>query len=260
VVRVCHSDPPAKPCTISLFPSSPRLSGHSASLHRERRSPRYPYFVFVANLQPSHLPTFKPSSIRHRDENPVTVTSLKCAVTNRDAHKSFIICTYKNCRVSPAISAFLLKYYFNSQRPFSVLFFPTSKFLLFVFSVLRALSFCVSSKSLVAALTKTAGVYPDSSYFGTHSLPSVPWLQISSSPHKCGSLRVTCHQSPLTFASQLALTFLLSPHTILCSTRGWFSLLRAATSPKLPQGGQRISTGGKYAHQSRYQRLRPYRS
>jgi len=260
VIRVCHPDSSSKSRTISLFPSSLHPPTPPVSLHLERRSPRYPSFVFLASLQPSHLPTFKPSSIRHRDENPVTVTSLECALANRDAYKSFIICTYKNCRVSPTIPAFLLKYYFNSRGLFSVLFAPTSKFLLFVFSVLRTLSFYVCSKSFVCRSYENcrgvSGFFPFWKPFSSKCALAPNLLP----PHKCSSLRVTSHQSSVTFSGQLALTFLLSPHTILSSTRGWLSLLRAATNPKLPHCGQRISTGGRYAHQGRYQRLRPYRS
>jgi hypothetical protein len=72
---------------------------------------------------------------------------------------------------------------------------------------------------------------------------------------------VALHRSQFTshFLRSLSLTFRISPHTILSSTRGGLSLLRAANNPKLPRRGQRFSTGGKHAHQSRYKRLRPYR-
>jgi len=196
VIRVCHPDSSSKSRTISLFPSSLHPPTPPVSLHLERRSPRYPSFVFLASLQPSHLPTFKPSSIRHRDENPVTVTSLECALANRDAYKSFIICTYKNCRVSPAIPAFLLKYYFNSRGLFSVLFAPTSKFLLFVFSVLRTLSFYVCSKSFVCrSYENCRGVsrfFPFRNAFSSSSSLTPDLLLLSQVP------LFASHRSPIT--------------------------------------------------------------
>src|SRR5260370_30104730 len=40
-----------------------------------------------------------------RDENPVTATPLESALTNRDAHNSFRIRFYEECRVSLVISS-----------------------------------------------------------------------------------------------------------------------------------------------------------
>ena len=43
------------------------------------------------------------SLLPSRDENPVTATLLESALTNCDARKSFRMCFYVNCRVSPAL-------------------------------------------------------------------------------------------------------------------------------------------------------------
>src|SRR5437899_3855488 len=47
---------------------------------------------------------FRRSFPRHRDEKPLTVSPLKSALTDCDAHKSFRMRSYENCRVSLTLS------------------------------------------------------------------------------------------------------------------------------------------------------------
>jgi len=48
---------------------------------------------------------------RHRDEKPVIATPLDSAFTNRDAHNSFRIRIYENCRVSSILLTKNLKFH-----------------------------------------------------------------------------------------------------------------------------------------------------
>src|SRR6267143_3373743 len=48
-------------------------------------------------LKPVNLATSKRASSRHRDEKPVTATSLESAFRNRDAHNPFRMRIYENC-------------------------------------------------------------------------------------------------------------------------------------------------------------------
>jgi hypothetical protein len=78
----------------------------------------------------------------HCDENCVTISPLESALTNCDAHKSFRMRSYKNCRVSPAVSCSSSRRALKSQPPHAVSF-------LFVFNRLRTLSFYVCPKSFI---------------------------------------------------------------------------------------------------------------
>ena len=97
--RILQALPSSKSHAINLFPSSPRSLAHSASL-------RYPFLLFLTDLGPSNLLTFKRLSSRHRDENTVTATPLESALTNRDAVSLLDSALTKNCRVSYPRSLF----------------------------------------------------------------------------------------------------------------------------------------------------------
>jgi hypothetical protein len=133
---------------------------------------------FLVNLSASPR---RSTLSRHRDKKPVTASPLESAFTKRDARNSFRMRSYENCRVAYAPSPQSLKYNFNftqlclpiqPNRPDSRPFFSWTSVLF---------HFPYTPTPLFATLTKTAGVYTNSSHFGTPS--SAP--RFDSLPHDC---------------------------------------------------------------------------
>jgi hypothetical protein len=99
--------------------------------------PRLPRVPASKHLSPSLV------TLHHRDENPVTISPLDSALTNRDACNSFRMRSYKNCRVSPASSSFFF---------FRLSFHGTLSFVSF-----HTVTHCKFRKSFVLTFIQNAG-------------------------------------------------------------------------------------------------------
>jgi hypothetical protein len=134
--------------------------------------------TFFVNLSaPPRLSTLS----RHRDEKPVTASPLESAFTKRDARNSFRMRSSENCRVVYAPSPQTATYNSNFT-PLCRFTQPNRSDSRPFFSWTSALfHFPYRATPLFATLTKTAGVYTNSSHFGTPS--SV--LRFDSPPHDC---------------------------------------------------------------------------
>jgi hypothetical protein len=130
----------------------------------------YTYMVIPIVIV-SHIPRRSALS-RHRDENTVTASPLDSALAKRDARNPFRMRFYENCRVAYPRSSQFLKYNFNfapigrSRQPNRINSRP-------FFSWTSALfHFPHRATPLFATLTKTAGVYTNSSHYGTPPRPT----------------------------------------------------------------------------------------
>jgi hypothetical protein len=124
--------------------------------------------IFVVIV--SHRPRCS-TPCRHRDENTVTASPLESAVTKCDARNPFRIHFYENCRVAhaPSSQSLTRNVSFTPLCPSTQ---PNCSDSRPFFSWTSALfHFPYSATPLFATLTKTPGVYTNSSHYGTPRRP-----------------------------------------------------------------------------------------
>ena len=132
------------------------------------------------NSRSDPLRTIRSLDFRHRDENPPTTSPLALALTNCDAHNSFIIRFYEKCRVSLESEKCVL------PKPFQ-------------FRVLRTLSFSVACKCFACHSYENCRVCTNNSHCGTQFLKNYfNSGRISGGMNRLPDAGFTGHRSPST--------------------------------------------------------------
>jgi hypothetical protein len=137
-------------------------------------------------------------TLHHGDENPVTISPLDSALTNRDACNSFRMRSYKNCRVSPASSSFFFfRLSFHGTHHLSVVpFFSYS----YALQIPQALCFDIHTKCPGVVYPPHHSLPPLNSPFVARPLRFPVFLR-ACAPSFPGALKVIQDTSTSRFSS-----------------------------------------------------------